>query len=165
MRVYFRSSEMQYAFANLYRTSTRNYQPTAYPVNTLYSTLVRVGSSQPLPQIIGRVGTTTSTTSSPLSRLPVFSPRTYYGARRSLRCSRSQVDFNPTSGRKFTKSIVVIPDENNMVPRGVKKQELHSRGLVVNFVDFWTGYSEEDVRWTIEASLSGIIDVTKPQPR
>ena len=41
-----------------------------------------------------------------------------------------------------------------MVPRGVKKQELHSSGLVVNFVDFWTGYSEEDVRWTIEASIT-----------
>ena len=163
---------MQYTFPNLY--NTRNVYQTTYPATTLYSTLDRVGSNQSLPQIIGstfretnRVTTATNSTNSPLSRLPVFSPRIYYGARRSLRRSRnySQADFNPTSGRKFTKTIVVIPDGNNVTPRGIKKQELHSRGLVVNFVDFWTGYSEEDVRWTIEAALSGIIDVTKPQPR
>ena len=160
---------MQY---NLY--NTRNFYQTTYPATTLYSTLDRVGSNQSLPQIIGstfgetnRVTTATSSNNSPLSRLPIFSPIIHYGARRSLRRSRnySQADFNPTSGRKFTKTIVVIPDGNNMTPRGIKKQELHSRGLVVNFVDFWTGYSEEDVRWTIEAALSGIIDVTKPQPR
>ena len=75
------------------------------------------------------------------------------------------INQDQSGGRQFTKSIIVSMPGSDMVPRGASKQALHTKGLVVHFVDFWTGYEEEDVRWTIEAALGGMIDVTMPQPR
>ena len=65
-----------------------------------------------------------------------FSPRIQYGAAtRSSRRRNIRTIDDPTSGRKFTKSIVVALGSDT-VPRGTSKHALHGKGLVVHFVDF-----------------------------
>ena len=68
------------------------------------------------------------------------------------------------TGRKFTRSIIVVDSESENVPRGAHRQRLHEKGLVVSFVDLWTNWSE-DVFQAIESALQGVIDVSKPYPR
>ena len=91
---------MQYVFPNLFtsaNTSTAFQQD--YPVTTLYSTIDIIGNSS--------------------SRPPIFSPRIEYGRRRS-RNMRS-INFSPTSGRKFSRSVVIMLG-NDVIPRGVQRK-------------------------------------------
>ena len=61
------------------------------------------------------------------------------------------------------RSIIVVDSLHENVPRGVQRQRLHEKGLVVSFVDLWTNWSE--VFQVIESALQGVIDLSKPYPR
>ena len=61
------------------------------------------------------------------------------------------------------RSIIVVDSLRENVPRGVQRQRLHKKGLVVSFVDLWTNWSE--VFLVIESALQGVIDLSKPYPR
>ena len=75
------------------------------------------------------------------------------------------IGCSKSSGRKFTRSVVVVEDGCENVPRGRQRQYLHEKGMVVSFVDLWTNWSEEEIRESIERSLNGAIDMSKPYPR
>ena len=156
----YRSSEMQYSFPNLFTSaSTSVFQQQHTHPTTMYSTIDRMRTSQSIP---ASASSGLRETTAAANTITPFNPRMQYGRTRRRAQFRG---INQTGGRKFTKSIIVSMPGSDMVPRGASKQALHTKGLVVHFVDFWTGYEEEDVRWTIEAALGGMIDVTKPQPR
>ncbi len=70
-----------------------------------------------------------------------------------------------TPGRKFTRNIVVVDRTDNNIPRGQRRRQLHEMGYLVNLVDFWANWSEEQVVRTIEDALGGVIDPSKPEPR
>jgi len=108
----YRPSEMQYVFPNLFtsaNTSTAFQQD--YPVTTLYSTIDIIGNSSSRPP--------TSSLANSSSRPPIFSPRIEYGRRHSRNmCS---INFSPTSGRKFSRSVVIMLG-NDVIPRGVQRK-------------------------------------------
>ena len=69
-----------------------------------------------------------------------------------------------SQGRCFTKTVVLVDSTDINVPRGVRRQQLHEMGAVVDLVDFFTGWRECKVRETIESALGGMIDDEKPTP-
>ena len=152
---------MHYSFPNLFTNTSTSVLPKrhTYPT-TIYSTIDRMRTSQSIQPVSA---SSLRETTAAATTITSFNPRMQYG--RTVRRRTQFRGFQDHSmGRKFTKSIIVSMPGSDLVPRGASKQALHTKGLVVHFVDFWTGY-EEDIRWTIEAALGGVIDVTKPEPR
>ena len=84
--------------------------------------------------------------------------------------SRSQTtrrqSVNPYSSTdRFSKTVVLVNSEEDVVPRGPRRQELNELSAVVHLVDFHKSWSEREVRQTIEAALRGFIDTDRPEPR
>ena len=74
--------------------------------------------------------------------------------------------MNPYSSTdRFSKTVVLVNSEEDVVPRGPRRQELNELGAVVHLVDFHKSWSEREVRQTIEAALRGFIDTDRPEPR
>ena len=70
-----------------------------------------------------------------------------------------------TVGRKFNRTVVIVDPSDVSVPRGKRRRQLHELGLIVNFVDFWTNWTEADVFHAIESAFQGALDIEKPYPR
>ena len=73
---------------------------------------------------------------------------------------RQPTSTKPKPGRKFNRSAVIVDSSDKNIPRGPRRHYLHSKGLVVNFIDFWTGWTEDEVINAIEEALVNIIDLT-----
>ena len=96
----------------------------------------------------------------PMNSVQVYNPHRSYVPIHSRR--RGHI---ASTGRKFTKTVVLVSSDENEVPRGNRRQELHSSGAVVDMLDFYTDWSEARVREIIQDALGGILDATQPQPR
>ena len=70
-----------------------------------------------------------------------------------------------STGKKFTKSVILVNYGEKEVPRGKRRQTLQKAGAIIDLVDFYTDWSEEKVREVIESALRGILDSSQPQPR
>ena len=113
--------------------------------------------AHPQPSISSRIGGVPRSSSRP-TPYPVFNRRVSY---RPQQRQRQQ-----TVGRVFTRSVVVVDGTDTNVPRGHRRQYLHDKGLVIGFVEFNTGWSEDQVYSELERLLgSQIIDLSKPHPR
>ena len=88
------------------------------------------------------------------SYLPIYARR-----------STPRSGYSTTSGRKFTKSVVLVSSDEKEVPRGNRRQQLQTAGAIVDLIDFYTDWSESKVRQTIEEALGELIDSSQPQPR
>ena len=100
---------------------------------TIYSTIDRMRTSQSTPVSASGLTETTATATT-------ITPRMQFSKTRRRTQVRG-INQDQSGGRKFTNSIMV--------------SGLAHKGLVVYFVDFWTIYEHEDVRWTIETALGG----------
>ena len=49
-------------------------------------------------------------------------------------------------GKKFSKSIVAVDVLDEKIPRGDRRTALQHAGCIISFVDFYTHWTEEDVR-------------------
>lgn len=81
-------------------------------------------------------------------------------SRRQIRSQSSH-----SQGRWFTKTVVLVDSTDTKVPRGIRRQQLHEMGAVIDLVDFFTGWREGKVREAIERAFGGMIDDSKPDPR
>ena len=89
-----------------------------------------------------------------------------FSPHRNYNCTRRQpTSSKPKPGRKFNRSVVIVDSSDKNIPRGPRRHHLHSKGLVVSFIDFWTGWTEDEVINAIEEALVNIIDLTQPFPR
>ena len=67
-----------------------------------------------------------------------------------------------TVGRKFNRTVVIVDPSDVNVPRDKRRRQLHE---LVNFVDFWTNWTEADVFHAIVSAFQGALDIEKPYPR
>ena len=107
---------------------------------------------------------------------PYYNPRQTYVAastsgnrsrRRPSTCSRAhQAPLGRVPlGRKFSKNIVLVSSDEEVVPKGRRRQNLHEAGALIHSVNFFTNWTEAEVRVSIERALGGVLDDLKPQPR
>ena len=105
---------------------------------------------------------------------PYYNPRQTYSAstsgnrwRRPSTCSRAhQAPLGRVPlGRKFSKNIVLVSSAEEVVPKGRRRQNLHEAGALIHSVNFFTNWTEAEVRVSIERALGGVLDDSKPQPR
>lgn len=71
----------------------------------------------------------------------------------------------PLHGRKFTRSVVMVDRLDKKLPRGYRRSLLQEKGFIVSFIDFWTNWSEKDVRDAIEDAFGEAINKQYPYPR
>lgn len=159
------------------------YQPQSHATHSANST-PRTTSSEGCPAATSQDRFTVHHSSSSNQRgsqcryLPYQIPQIQYSRRTtyvpprlaarssSSRQRRSQCFGESHSrGRWFTKTVVLVDSNDTNVPRGVRRQQLHEMGAVIDLMDFFTGWREGKVRDTIEGAYGGMIDDEKPAPR
>ena len=101
---------------------------------------------------------------------PTYNPRRGYGPirnrpRNNPYLSRPSTSTPRTKGRKFTKNVVMVASDDEIVPRGRRREELHKLGVIVNLVDFYSNWDEDRMEVAIEEALGGVIDQEKKCPR
>ena len=68
-------------------------------------------------------------------------------------------------GKTFTRDVVLLSNEEEIVPRGSTRSDLYDEGRIVSMVDFNTSWDEERVRAKVEECFSNFLDMNKPPPR
>ena len=78
---------------------------------------------------------------------------------------RQQSHRKPVSGRCFTKDIVMVESNDELVPRGSRRRRLHECGLIINFVEFDTLWNEDVLMERVENCFKDVLDQSQPHPR
>lgn len=102
---------------------------------------------------------------------PYYNPRQTYVAASGNRSRRRPSTYDSRRahqaplGRKFSKNIVLVSSDEDVVPKARRRQHLHEAGAIIHSVNFFPNWAESELRAVIERALGGIIDDCKPQPR
>lgn len=73
--------------------------------------------------------------------------------RRSTSRQRSLATQSATMGKPYTRNIFLVPECMSAVPKGYDKQRMYEEGMVMNFVQLYTGWEEEKLE-TIKSLFS-----------
>ena len=94
-------------------------------------------------------------------------PATYTRPRRPLSIRSQQSRSIPQkTGKVFTRNIFLIPDpKTTSVPRGVSRQRLYEKGLVMNFIEFHTSWDEKKMTNVIEKAFESVLSGEAASPR
>lgn len=163
---------MSHVFPNVYgspsqsapsRSRSASLELTPHPQQSVYSAINRMSRSMSLS--LPQSSNITWSSTQRATPYPPYNPRLNFARKRtSSRPPQLARQVQP-NGKRFNRSIVMVELGCEIVPRGVSRQELHQKGLVVNFVDMWTNWSEAEVYRKVEEAFGTLFDLTQPVPR